>query len=271
MNISVKEYKPSHRLSDFIETYWIGTFNVKRDTNFSQHVVPNGCIELILHISHDHCMLNKFGNSFYKSPPHTLLGIYSKPYIVKFSAPVNAFGIRFYPDGFRNILGVPPAKFLSNYEDGSDVVGKKLGELLSRIQEEDQIESMLQHADLFFLHHLAKNQKNHDYTHLAMKIIRRENGIINFEKLTEKVPISLRQLQREFRNTYGITITEYIRLSRLNAIHKYMLMNNANLSELAHHLEFTDQSHFIREFRYYMGMPPKKFIRRRQHYIINAV
>jgi|GEM_PF-6578394 len=52
-----------------------------------------------------------------------------------------------------------------------------------------------------------------------------------------------------------------MRISRLNAIHKYMLTHSASLTELAHQLELPDQAHFIREFKHYMGLAPKKFIK----------
>lgn len=271
MNLAVKEYPPVHELSPFIETLWMGTFNVSADPHFSQKVVPNGCIELILHFSDDHCLLNKSGEHYSKSPPYLLLGVYSKPYIVKFPARVHALGIRFFPDGFRNIFGIPPGAFFSTYEDGNDVVGKKLEEFFYKIQEAQTAEQKIQLANRLFLQQLTTHQNRYDRTHLAMKLIRSRNGLLDFKLLTDHIPISLRQLQREFKNTYGITITDYMRISRLNAIHKYMLTHSASLTELAHQLEFTDQSHFIREFKHYMGLAPKKFIKDKTQFIVNAV
>ena len=180
MNLSVREYKPTPELSSFIESYWIGTFNLSGQQNFSQNIVPNGCIELILHFSDDHCFLKKTGDSFNKSPYYTLLGVYSKPYIVKFSAPVNAMGIRFFPDGFRNIMGVPPGKFLATYEDGFDVVGKKLEEFWSQLRETKKQEEKLRMANDFFRQQLVQNQIQMDKTHLAMQLIRNRSGLINF-------------------------------------------------------------------------------------------
>ena len=116
-----------------------------------------------------------------------------------------------------------------------------------------------------------KNRKTYDYAHLAMQLIREHQGLINFEYLKEKIPIGLRQLQRDFKNNYGIKITDYIRLSRLNMINKYMLNGQSNLTELAYELQFTDQSHFIREFKNYTGLAPGRFLKNQGDYIINAI
>lgn len=255
----------------YIESYWLGTFNLIKDSGFSLNIVPNGCIELIIHLSDDHCSLNKKGNLFHKSPPYTLLGIYSKPYIVKFPALVNVLGIRFFPDGIRNIFGLPPACFLSTYEDGIDVIGKKLNEICSRIKELARTEDRLKVADQFFSRQLEQHRKIHDYTHHAMKYIRNKNGLIKFKELTDKIPISPRQLQREFKSTYGMNITEYIRITRLNTINKYLKPEPQKLTEIAHQLDFSDQSHFIREFKHYLGMSPGKFMKNRDRYIVIEV
>jgi AraC-like DNA-binding protein len=271
MNLSIARHNPSFKLASFVETYWYGTFNLNNDLSFNQRVVPNGCIELIIHMSDDHCALNKSGDAYCKSPPFTLLGVYLKPYLVKFATQVNALGVRFYPDGVRNILGIPPGKFLSTYEDGTDVVGKDLYEFCCRVREVHSVDKKIKMTDDFFISQLIKNQREYDNTHLAMQLIRKKQGVIDFKELTEKIPVSLRQLQREFKDNYGLKITDYIRLSRLNAINKYMMVRQSDFTELAYDLDFTDQSHFIREFKNFVGVAPKKFVRSKANYIINAV
>jgi len=271
MNISFSEFKPPLELSSYVETYWIGNFNLNNDVDFTQNVMPNGCIELIIHLTNRHCALSQAGNKFSKSPPFTLLGLYPKMYTVKFAARVNVFGIRFYPDGFRNLFGIPPAEFLSTYEDGLDVVGRNLKDLCSYIREAITDNEKINFANRFFMKQLGKNQHGIDYTHLAMKYIRQRKGLLDFDDITAKIPISLRQLQRGFKDHYGLTITDYIRLSRLNAVNKYMLNDPSNLTELAYELRFADQSHFIKEFKHYTGLAPKGFIKQKNDFIVNAV
>jgi hypothetical protein len=84
MNLIVSEYKPPDALQNYVESYWHGRFNLDRSSDFSQYIVPNGCIELIIHLGEDHCSLKKEGEDFHKSPPYTLLGVHTKSYISNF-------------------------------------------------------------------------------------------------------------------------------------------------------------------------------------------
>ncbi len=269
MNVSFTEYQPHQDLTPFIQSYWSGNFNLSGEDNFNQSIVPNGCIELIIHLTDDHCYLSKNDDQWCKSPIFTLMGLFPKSYDVRFLKHVKVFGIRFYPDGIRNIFGVAPSEFLSTYEDGSDVLGKEFYNFCAQIREAKTSANQKLLTDKFILKQLAKNINSYDYTHLVMKAIRSSNGMANYQYLVNQIPISLRQLQREFKNQYGLTITDYMRLSRINAIHQYMQNNSGSLTELAYDLDFTDQSHMIREYKNFVGVPPRKFIRNRDSFVVN--
>lgn len=269
MSLQISEYHPSDELLPFVQSFWFGNFNLKSEQKFSQSVVPNGCIELIIHLSDAHCSLSRDHESWDKSPDFTILGLYTKPYEVKFSKFVTVFGIRFHPDGIRNIFGIQPAEFLATYDDGVDVLGKNLHHFCDEIRNSDSAEAQIKLAEDFITKQLSIHYLPHDYTHLTMKLIRTEVGIPDYRHLTSQVPISNRQLQREFKKQYGITISEYMRLSRINATQNYMLSKNASLTKISHDLQFSDQSHFIREFKNYVGLSPGKFMKNRHKFIVN--
>lgn len=269
MNNQFSESSPSPELIPFVQSFWVGNFNVDGAKQFSQTVTPNGCIELIIHLSEAHCYLFKPTSKWSTTPVFTLLGLFNKPYDVKFSQRVKVFGIRFYPDGIRNIFGVTPSEFLATYENSLDVLGISLNEFCEKIRALDDFQQQVRDANQFILQKLVIHVRSYDYTHYAMKLIRQSQGMMDYKQLTTEVPISIRQLQREFKSVYGITLMDYMRLLRLNAIQNYMYAGNARLSELPYELNFTDQSHFIREFRNYVGVPPGKFRKRRNEFIVN--
>ncbi len=270
MNILMYEHRPADSLQPYIETYWKATFNVAGEPGFSHHIVPNGCIELIIHLTDHHCKLRREGNSYDRSPPFTLMGIYDRPYIVRFPSAVRTFGIRFHPDGFRHLLGVPPGAFVSTYEDGVSVAGKQLEQFCERIREELSTDRQVMAADRFFTEQLARQKKSRDFTHDTMDLIRKTNGLIRINELNDAIPVSPRQLQRLFRQHYGFTITDYIRYARLNTVRKYLL-SGQSFTQLSYELGFSDQSHFIREFRNFTGVSPNGFIKEMDRFSDNAV
>ncbi len=271
MHVVITEHRPSPTLQPFVRTYWSGSFNRKRAPHIYQSVVPNGCIELIIHLSEAHCSLIKGDERWCKSPPFTLLGLYTQSYQVQFANHVTVFGISFHPDGIRHLFGVPPAEFLATYENGVDVLGQHLQDFCARIRALESTEAQLHCTNQYLSRQLTLHHQSYDYTHVAMKLIRKVSGITDYQTLTAQVPISDRQLQREFKNQYGITVVDYMRLARMNAIQNYMRTNSHNLTQLSHDLHFTDQSHFIREFKKYVGLAPGKFTKNREKFIVNPV
>jgi AraC-like DNA-binding protein len=251
-----------------VQTYWTGDFNLYAENQFLQSVVPNGCIELIVHLTNDHCELVK-DDYWGKSPEFTLIGLQTKPYEVRFNQLVRVFGIRFNPEGIHSIFGVPPAEFTSTFEDSRDVLGKVFFDYCSGLRESPDVKSRILMTDEFLLRKLSGRNDGFDYVRLASETIRKHQGMISLDQLVKEVPISPRQLQRGFKNKFGITTKEYMRLSRLNAIQKYMQSEAINLTSLSYKGGFSDQSHFIKEFKSLTGRNPRRFLREKQYIITN--
>ncbi len=265
----IDEYQPPQSLSGYIQSYWQGNFNIAGERKISHSVLPTGCIELIIHLSNHRCLLSADSQDWQPSPTFTLLGLFEKPYTVQFEKPVDVFGIRFYPDGIRQTFGVPPAEFLSTYDDCVSVLGNTLDTFFSKIKAAKDCNSRIDISNQFLQHELSKRKMKYDYTHLAMTLARRSSGLTTYQELVKQIPISPRQLQREFQKIYGISVRDYLRLTRINAIYRYMLSGNIDLSQLPYQMEFFDQSHFIKEFKIYSGVPPKKFLKAKETFIVN--
>ena len=271
MNTLFAEYTPAAQLLPYVHSYWTGSFNVEKQKAFSQTVLPNGCIELIIHTGTAHCRLAKDDGIWVTSPRFTLLGLYENAYEVKFDENVTVFGIRFYPDGIYNTFAIPPATFTATYENSFDVLGSQFEIFCTRLADAKETGKQVKLVDEYLAKQLGTNKKACDYAHHAMQLVRNSRGVLTPEQLAKETCISPRQLQRSFKAVYGITPRDYIRLARINTIHNYMLAGNQNLSSLSYEMNFADQSHFIKEYRTFTGIAPKKFLKHRENFIVNPV
>ena len=268
MQSPIKEYKPCKNLRPFVELYWEGSFNADESGRLSMQMIPNGCVELIIHLNDLHCDLhNNYGWS--QTPDYMILGLFTQPYEVQFSGIVKVFSIRFKPEGFYNVFGVPASKFKERYEDMSLVLGNEFIDLSHRIREEKSIVGIISRVERHLLENIQTNNIELSYVNRAAELIRQTKSI-RIEELSNQVCISQRQLEREFKDKIGISPKQYLRIIRLNEVQR--LLNNNNLLDLtniAYQCGYFDQAHFIRDFKNITGKNPTIFLKERKWFITN--
>jgi AraC-like DNA-binding protein len=264
--ITIQEHAPSDDLREYIRCYWSGNFNANARPDLAQSVVPNGTVELIIHLTDDHCEL--LSDRWGQSPDHVVLGMYTSPYVVRFRKNVRVFGIRFNPDGFYALSGIPPSKFLERFEDMEAVGGSPFRAFCSRIRECRKVEGRINLANDFLRKNLIMHATARSYVHTAARLIR-QNWSLRMTELHDLIAISPRQLQREFKNQLGITPKAYMRLARISAVHQYLNANGkVDLTAVAYASGFADQSHFIREFHALTGSRPGTFRKERGRFLV---
>lgn len=269
MDVQLKEYEPVDLLKPYVEFFWEGEFNRHGVKKLQQLVIPNGYVEMIIHISDLHCDLLR-GDTWGQSPDYTLIGLYTKPYEVHFRDLVNVFGIRFKPEGFYNVFGVPAAEFSEKFENMEDLAGAAFREYCGKLRESPTASGKLIISEEFLLQNLEKKRLNMDYVNHAAEIIRKANGFLRIEDLAGQVYISIRQLEREFKRKVGISPKRYMRISRLNAVQRQLEQHRKlDFTEITYACGYADQAHFIKDFRSFTGEKPTFFMKDRHLYIVN--
>jgi AraC-like DNA-binding protein len=92
----------------------------------------------------------------------------------------------------------------------------------------------------------------------SLVLIQQNISSITLKYLLERLGLSERQFEKRFRQTVGISPKLYIRIKRVNEAMRLMDTGSyARLTDVAHALNFYDQSHFIRDIRVFSGIAPK--------------
>ncbi|MEJ2157738.1 MAG: helix-turn-helix transcriptional regulator [Desulfobacteraceae bacterium] len=270
MNVAISEYNPSFRLGAYVELYWFGRFNLDKSPLLSQRVVPNGYVELIIHLTDAHCELLQ-GKGYESSPDYTLIGLFTQPYDVHFRETVRVFGIRFKPEGIYPVFGMPASEIQAAFTDMESFTGRNFREYSNRLRDSDTVEKMIRISESYLAGNVDRRRKALYYLNRAAEIIRRKKGLISIEELAGSAYIGARQLEREFRQKVGISPKQYMRIARLNEVNRILSSDRRRmlLTDVSYICGYTDQAHFIRDFKHFTGESPKKFLEKRERYIVN--
>lgn len=82
---------------------------------------------------------------------------------------------------------------------------------------------------------------------------------ITFDKFAELTGLNSNYLMNLFKEQTGMTLMNYIQKQRIEEAKKLLNMTNYTISSIGLRLNFYDQSHFIKVFKKYTGMTPKKY------------
>ncbi len=258
MNIEVQEYLPSESLRPYVQRFWTGRFNAQSVDCLAQRVMPNGFLEVIIHLTDHHCDLPASAG-WDQSPSCTLIGLQSEAYEVRFTREVKVFAIRFKPAGFYSLFGILSRELVNTHEDLVAVLGTAFRAFAARLQDDQNIARQLLAAEQYL--HQAIGTGDITYLNRAAELIRISGGKMQVADVASQLCISKRQLERAFRSKLGLTPKQYMRIARLNFVQQLVQRGRfQSLAEIAHMAGYTDQPHFNREFKLLVGEQPTRFL-----------
>ena len=82
---------------------------------------------------------------------------------------------------------------------------------------------------------------------------------LSISALSERFNLSPNYISIFFKKQVGQSIKQYISNYRFGLIEARLTFSKLSLSEIAHEFNFTDESHFCRQFKRYIGVTPTEF------------
>lgn len=93
--------------------------------------------------------------------------------------------------------------------------------------------------------------KEYIYSHIKERI--------TIEDLADELGVSASYLSRLFKKETGDSVSAYIRKQKIDMAKNLLQYSDYSMIDIANRLSFSSQSHFIQQFREYVGMTPKKY------------
>lgn len=105
-------------------------------------------------------------------------------------------------------------------------------------------------------------EKVHPFVRHAIEQIEEARGKVTVEAIAAEFGYTPRHMERLFLQTFSYGPKRFCRYIRLlNAISNMMQFPDRNISYHIENLGYSDQAHFQREFKTFMGMTPKQFMK----------
>lgn len=237
------EHRPNPVVGELIERYW----QVPRYDGTAQRafeILPHGRFDLVLVLADRFCKL-------------ILMGPFTRKVFLPIRNSVEYFCIRFRPGQVPRLADIRPAELVDNAIYLPKLFGiapDMLGEQLYALTDVDSRRRFIE--DLFREVRPESNTPTKQFRRLAERVTSLE-GQIRVEALAEGSGISLRTVERLFKDEVGIPPKTFIRFVRFqNAVEKLRNGNYATLAEIAYACGYADQSHFIKDFKHlFNGLP----------------
>lgn len=256
---SSKMYIPNEKLKDWIKVFWFLEGSGTGELSFTRNLLPDGCatITFVLQGNMD---LTIYDNSLITRGIYVIPPVVNAHYDV-ISDDIFLIDIQLNPSIFYKLFNLP-VKELENKIYTIDELSLNFDKsILDKIYEiKDDKNAIYSLLNKFFLDLFDKLKFNSDEIILNINQLYK-NG--NLDDFFHSQNLSIRQIERKVKNYTGLTPQNLSRLGRFYSVLEYIKFRQFNLEycELALEYNFSDQSHFIREFKSFCNETPSKFLK----------
>ena len=253
-----KTIEPNIDLAAFVKCYW--TLDAQKEIiSEKQRIVPDGCIEMIFHYGDLYKQDDKNG-SYIVQPKCFVFGQITHPLDIEPTGETGIFAIRFHPEGFTPFSTIPINEMENRAVSLHELFNKEglhiEKEILNAITNENRVEII----EAFLLSKLITPESIDRVAKSSVEMILQLNGQLSIDELAKHLKINRRQLERKFSSVIGLSPKQLSKIIRLQATLK-MLVNKqfTSITAVAYEGEYYDQAHFIKDFKEFTGVSPKKF------------
>jgi len=256
-SMKYKEHLPHSSLQDHVKCFWILEREYTPD-NPTEDVTPDAFIELIFNFGSPYVLLSEDGHER-EMPAAFLVGLQQKPLLYRCDGTVRLVCTRFHAWGTLPFLESPtrnPNKLAISLGKEWDDLFRKLKPLVEAGNYDDAVAGV----EDFLIGKLLAASVDLKRIEAAAKMLHHQKGQFRISELADYCNLSERQLQRLFLDSMGVSPKVLARTIRFEEIRRRLMFKpDANLTDLAYEFGYTDQAHFIRDFKEFARRTPGEF------------
>lgn len=244
-------------LKNDVECFRMVTHTCKE--GFAINVSPNGVPGMVFQQNNGQSALEAIITHSGRAacpPPFFLYGPGTEPSVMHYKRGLSTTTqVIFKPHALQTLLGINAARLSNGWTDLQEFSAKDLPvQLMEASNEQERL--MLLTA--FLVTKLKQAHPRDTLVEESLSFIHTNCGSLHVKDVLAYVHLSERQFERRFAQTVGLSPHVYLRVKRFNeAIRLIKTKQFERLTDIASVLNFSDQSHFIRDIKAFSGMTPK--------------
>ena len=254
-----KEYLPHASLREHVKCFWM----MEREYTAGhpvEDVKPDAFIELILNLGAPYRLRTDDGRER-EMPRAILVGLHRKPLVFRCAGTVKLVAVRFFAWGALPFLA-DTARGLNNL---ATMLGREWDEMASAIEGAvgaGDYDGAVAAVEDHLVERLLAATIDRKQIQAAARMLHLRKGRFRIAELAEHCGLSARQLERQFQDVIGVPPKVLARSIRFEEIRKRLMFDpDQSLTDLAHEFDYSDQAHFIRDFKELAGSTPGEFAR----------
>ncbi|WP_373495895.1 helix-turn-helix domain-containing protein [Aquiflexum sp.] len=211
---------------------------------------------LIFYLNDHVTCRNYFKDDTFKLPTSIVIGPQVNRVDLTMGKDLLVIPVVFAPGGLHRMLGVPMYEMLGYPFDSTLFLGREIGEVNEKLLEATDYYHMVLIVENFLLQKVRKLKQILPID-MVLGELASTGQNIKIDQISHKACISVRQLERQFKERIGVTPKTYTKLLRLTKAWKFFENNpQATWSQIAHLCQYADQMHLIRDFKEFTGLTP---------------
>ena len=269
--LKFKRLKPALPLRSFIQGYWqIESGNQQELLD----LIPDGHPEIVIMLKNKILMQSAGKEQVKVQPDAGVIGQLTGRFMTLLPPNTRTLYVKLYPWTPFLFFRTP----MCNLNDGITELDALTNDppfrqLVRDLRSAGTMENQAALLDAFFLKKLAFQKLKSPFLCYAIQQIFQTNGTASIESLTKNIHASRRYVEKIFKKEVGMPPKQYARLIRVKKATIILANENftGNISRVAAHLNYYDQSHFVKDFKTITDQTPSQFLREQPYFPLDKV
>lgn len=242
---SLSRHLPSPDLAFFIERYWIVAWDLRGQEPYTQETLPFPCVNLV-----------------FEHGQTRVYGVETGKFARLLENQGRVFGIKFRPGAFYPFVKWPVSQITNGSIAFQDAFGIDGGALEEAILSQNDEREMVAIAEDFLREVLPEQDKNVSLINEVVDYIIAHQEITRVDDVLNRLNLNKRTIQRLFRQYVGVSPKWVIKRYRLHEVAERLAGGETvDWADMIVELGYTDQAHFIKDFKTIVGKTPAGYAR----------